>query len=437
MRHETLSPLDDRYKDKTADLLRFFSGSAQTRLKAQIEIDYFISLMGILGIDLDIEDLSGLGDLRSRIDVDRIDDIERDTRHDIKAIEIYLAEEFKKIGKLGDLVQFIHFGLTSQDINSVATSLSVKGYNETIVIPLFDNLTACLCEFADKCDTTIPARTHGQIAVPTSLKKEILVFYNRVKEQARLLRKLEIRCKFGGAVGNLTAHKIAYPDIQWDDFMTRFCKERGLRRNSVTTQVDNNDWLAEYMQITARLNGIMLDLCRDMWLYMSFGYFKKQVTRGEVGSSTMPQKINPIEFENAEGNLEISNALLNFMSGKLQISRLQRDLTDTTVIRNLGVPFGHTVVAMTSIVSGISKLQPNLGAIRRDLYAHPEMIAEAIQTILRSAGVKNAYDLTKFLSRDGEVSSDKIETLLSTLNVDEQVKDRIRRLDIDSLVRHV
>jgi adenylosuccinate lyase len=174
-----------------------------------------------------------------------------------------------------------------------------------------------------------------------------------------------------------------------------------------------------------------------MWLYMSFGYFKKQVTRGEVGSSTMPQKINPIEFENAEGNLEISNALLNFMSGKLQISRLQRDLTDTTVIRNLGVPFGHTVVAMTSIVSGISKLQPNLGAIRRDLYAHPEMIAEAIQTILRSAGVKNAYDLTKFLSRDGEVSSDKIETLLSTLNVDEQVKDRIRRLDIDSLVRHV
>ena len=433
---ELLSPLDDRYADKTAELLPYFSNVAQVNLKGQIELDYLTRLLDKIGKELTVTQARSIEGICETIDVDRIKELEKSTKHDIKAIELYLIERFKK-NNLSDFIPYIHFGLTSQDVNSLCTSTMVRLFIDDVAKHTYGQLIEKLKTFADECDVVMPARTHGQVAVPTTLKKEIAVYVSRLTAQYEKLMTFEVKCKFGGAVGNLSAHHVAYPEIDWSSFADSFCADYRLVRHKLTTQVDDNDWLAEFFNLLTRINCILIDFCRDMWLYYSFGYFKKSVTRDEVGSSTMPQKINPIEFENAEGNLEFANAMLTFMASKLQVSRLQRDLTDTTVIRNIGVPLGHCLIAIKSISSGVSCITPNSTKISADLDSHPEMLAEAIQTILRREGLPDAYEAVKHLTRGENLTQSKIVELLEDLKVSGPVKLEILALTPAVYVTHV
>jgi adenylosuccinate lyase len=426
---ETISPLDGRYREKTRELTKYFSEESQLKLKTEIEIDYFLTLAEELKLGLSKEEIKLVKQIKSTIAPDHIQSLEKKTRHDIKAIELYLRESFDIQG-MPQYKEYLHFGLTSQDINSIATSRTIREFDNGYLVKEFHALKKEMIKFAERCNVVIPARTHGQAAVPTVLKKEIEVFIYRLQEQFEKLFVHVFKAKFGGAVGNMNAHNLAYPDHDWNKFAESFCNSYGLFRSELTTQVDNNDWLAEYFATIVRINNILINFSRDIWMYTSYGYFKKTVKTEEVGSSTMPQKINPIEFENAEGNLEYANAILNFMGSKLQVSRLQRDLSDSTVVRNLGVPFGHLILATKNITEGLKKLQINEENIQKDLEKHPELIAEGIQTLLRKENVKNAYDLVKEVTRGATLTAEKLKNTLENLHISDTIKEKILSLRV-------
>jgi adenylosuccinate lyase len=409
-----LSPLDGRYRDKVHSVAQFFSEEDILRSKYNLEIDYMQFLSKKISLKIKDDVFQRLrGDFNSTF----IGDIEKSTKHDIKAIELYIAENIKTFHPTLDwLIPLIHFGLTSQDVNSFATSNALAGWHKNFGLEILSELIFSIDSLSESSDLPFPARTHGQFAVLTSLKKEISLFSFRLKEQKEKLNSFDFRVKFGGAVGNLSAHYAAYPDINWEEELTHFMSAYGLVRQKITTQVDNNDWLAEYFSIWVRINNILIDFCRDIWMYFSYGYFEKRVTPEEIGSSTMPQKINPIEFENGEGNLEFANSIFTFMSSKLQVSRMQRDLTDTTVIRNLGLPFGHSVVAYNSIVNGCKKISADKKAIERDISLHPELIAENIQTILRANGKQDAYNMVKKFFSGRNHSQQDVLAFVADLN---------------------
>jgi len=421
-----LSPLDDRYRKKVEELEDFFSEDAQLRFKTEIEISYFINLCKELNLQFTEEQRSWITHIYEDIQPVHIKVIEDKTKHDIKAIEYYLRERFKHFNIPYD--HYIHFGLTSQDINSLSTSLSLDRFNQSFMAEVMNDMMSAIYSFATKNKCVFPARTHGQLAVPTLFEKEIIVFLSRLEEVWSETMEHSFKAKFGGAVGNLSAHHIAYPKHDWNKFVDLFLRKYDLDPEKCTTQVANNKSISEYFDKIRMINNILIDMCRDIWMYNSYGYFKQSVTAEEVGSSTMPQKINPILFENAEGNLEFSNCILEFMSSKLQISRMQRDLTDSTVTRNIGVALGHAVMAYKSIMEGLEKLSINLPSVERDL-ASTGLLAEAYQIILKKENVKDGYELIKDMERSGNN--------IDSLNVSEDIKNKLKAVTIESYVAHM
>ena len=431
-----ISPIDGRYRNQTADLGQWFSEWALIRYRLQVELDYFVFLCELPLPELAGAKLDGMARLRERIanlsphDAERIKEIERTTNHDVKAVEYFLKELLDGAG-LGTHKEFVHFGLTSQDVNNTALPLMVKDFLFQRYLPdvvgLRDVLHGLALEWA-----MVPmlARTHGQPASPTRLGKELQVFVERLDAQLKLLRAVPISCKFGGATGNFNAHHAAYPGIDWVKEADRFCDQKlGLERQQFTTQIEHYDGLAALFDACRRINTILTDLCRDVWSYVSLDYFRQRVKAGEVGSSAMPHKVNPIDFENAEGNLGIANALFAHLSEKLPISRLQRDLTDSTVTRNIGVPLAHTVIALRSIHKGLGKLLLNETALQRDLEAQWAVVAEGIQTILRRAGYPQPYEALKALTRGKDrIGAEDIRAFIDQLDVDAGVKGELRAL---------
>ncbi len=390
-----VSPVDGRYRGKTECLAAYFSEFALIRYRVRVEIEYFITLC-----ELPLPQLKGfnhslferLRDIYrsfSEADAVRVKDIEKVTNHDVKAVEYFIKEEFDKIGGLDDFKEFIHFGLTSQDINNTSVPLSVKEALDEVFYPQVEELIAQLREHAEAWkDVPMLAKTHGQPASPTRLGKEIEVFVYRLSEQLELLRQCKLTAKFGGATGNFNAHHVAYPGYDWKSFGNKFVSEKlGLQREQWTTQISNYDHLGSVLDAVRRINTVIIDLNRDVWMYISMEYFKQKIKAGEVGSSAMPHKVNPIDYENSEGNLGIANALLQFLAQKLPVSRLQRDLTDSTVLRNIGVPFGHSIIAIQSTLKGLRKLILNEEKLAEDLNNTWAVVAEAIQTILRREAI--------------------------------------------------
>ena len=435
-----VSPVDGRYASKTASLRDYFSEYALIRYRTRVEVEYFIALCGIPLPQLsDFGEGSGksmldlLSDLRGIYlnmtpnDAARVKEIERTTNHDVKAVEYFLKERFEVLG-LSKWKEFIHFGLTSQDINNTAQPLMLKEALENEYIPALKKIVETLnADAEDWKDVPMLAKTHGQPATPTRLGKEIMVFVARLEEQIRQFESLTYPAKFGGATGNMNAHKVAYPDIDWKSFADSFVASLGLRRSYPTTQIDHYDNLAAIFDCLRRQNTILIDLCRDIWTYISMEYFRQRVVKGEVGSSAMPHKVNPIDFENAEGNLGIANAVLTFLSMKLPVSRLQRDLTDSTVQRNIGVPIAHGMIAFASLSKGLNKLILNKEAIDADLHRNWAVVAEALQTILRREGYPNPYETLKALTRTGAAIDEKtISDFIDTLEVSENVKAQMR-----------
>ena len=386
-----ISPVDGRYRGKTAPLAEYFSEYALIRYRVRVEIEYFIALCELplpQLADFDTTLFDRLRDIYRKFDerqAARVKDIEKVTNHDVKAVEYFIKEEFDKIGGLDAFKEFIHFGLTSQDINNTSVPLSVKEALTDVYIPLVEELIAQLREYADEwAEIPMLAKTHGQPASPTRLGKEVMVFVYRLEEQLATLRNSKFTAKFGGATGNYNAHHVAYPSYDWKAFGNRFVSEKlGLEREQFTTQISNYDHLGGVFDALRRINTIIIDLDRDFWMYISMEYFKQKIKAGEVGSSAMPHKVNPIDFENSEGNLGIANAILQFLAQKLPVSRLQRDLTDSTVLRNIGVPLGHGVIAIESTLKGLRKLILNEDKLAEDLDNTWAVVAEAIQTILR------------------------------------------------------
>ena len=428
-----ISPIDGRYRDKTEKLDLFFSEFALIRYRVTVEIEYFIalcklSLPQLKSVKSDVFD--SLRAIYKDFDVDdanEIKTIEKETNHDVKAVEYFIKRRFDKLG-LTDVKEFVHFGLTSQDINNVAVPLSMRDAHQTVLKPEIDALVQKLEALAKQWQN-IPmlARTHGQPASPTFLGKEIYVFVERLRNQLVLLESVPFSAKFGGATGNMNAHKIAFPEIDWKKFANTFIAEIGLNRQQTTTQIEHYDYMAAYFDAIKRINTICIDLSRDIWLYVSMDYFKQKIKAGEVGSSAMPHKVNPIDFENAEGNLGIANALFTHLSLKLPISRLQRDLTDSTVSRNIGVPIAHTIIALKSILKGLDKLLLNEEKIQADLEQNYAVVAEAIQTILRREQVEGAYELLKKLTRTNErINAESIRKFIDELPVNESVKEELR-----------
>lgn len=425
-----ISPVDGRYQRTTAPLAQWFSEFALIRYRVLVEVEYFIALCEIPLPALARFDEKHFPTLRAfyehftEADALRIKEIEKTTNHDVKAVEYFLKERFELLG-LAQYSEFIHFGLTSQDINNTAVPLSLKHAQEEMMLPLLHELIGSLDGLATDW-TAIPmlAHTHGQPASPTRLGKEIQVFVERLQNQIEMLQSTPIGAKFGGATGNFNAHKVAYPDIDWQQFGNYFVGEvLGLHRYQHTTQIEHYDYLAALLDAQKRIDNILVDLCRDMWTYISMNYFRQQIKAGEVGSSAMPHKVNPIDFENAEGNLGIANALFEHLSAKLPVSRLQRDLTDSTVLRNLGVPFAHTLIAYNSINKGLGKLLVNEAAIRADLEANWAVVAEAIQTILRREGYEKPYEALKALTRtNAAITAQSIHTFIENLDVSLGVK---------------
>ena len=466
-----ISPIDGRYRGKTEPLARYFSEYALIRYRVRVEVEYFIALCEELGLiengKLKIENYSSsepsIFNLQSSIverlrdiyrnfseqDAQRVKDIEAVTNHDVKAVEYFLKEKFDEIENgrlkienddanpqssifnLQSYKEFIHFGLTSQDINNTSVPLSLKEALEEVYYPQMEELVAQLEAYAEEWkDVPMLAKTHGQPASPTRLGKEIRVFSYRLRRQLEMLRACPLTAKFGGATGNFNAHHVAYPDKDWREFGNRFVSEwLGLEREEYTTQISNYDCLAAVFDAMKRVNTIIIDLDRDAWQYISMEYFRQKVKAGEVGSSAMPHKVNPIDFENSEGNLGMANAVLEHLSRKLPISRLQRDLTDSTVLRNIGVPMGHMLIAIQSTLKGLRKLVLNEDAIRRDLDNQWAVCAEAIQTILRREGYPKPYETLKALTRTGKgISKEAIKEFIETLNVSEQVKEELREI---------
>ncbi|MFT5305537.1 MAG: adenylosuccinate lyase, partial [Chitinophagales bacterium] len=420
-----ISPIDGRYANKVSELSEYFSEFALIKYRVIIEIEYFIALH-----EAKIPQLSSLkekqyADLRSiyenfeDADAEAIKKIEQTTNHDVKAVEYFLKEKFEELG-LGAIKEFIHFGLTSQDINNTSFPLMLRNCDEHVCLPTLKQLNAHLEELAaDWKDIPLLARTHGQPASPTKLGKEIMVFVERLVNQTDTLEELPIAAKFGGATGNFNAHHLAYPEVDWIEFANNFVEEKlGLYRYQYTTQIEHYDFLAAYFDNWKRINSILIDLCRDVWTYVSMDYFKQKIKKGEIGSSAMPHKVNPIDFENAEGNLGIANALFEHLAAKLPVSRLQRDLTDSTVLRNIGVPIAHTLIAIKSIEKGLDKLLLNEAKIAQDLDNNWMVVAEAIQTILRREGVPNPYEQLKELTRTNtHVGQKEIHAFIDDLSV--------------------
>ena len=426
-----VSPIDGRYRSKTECLADYFSEYALIRYRIRVEIEYFITLCELPLPQLEGFDSSLFERLRNIYrDFDeasamRVKEIENTTNHDVKAVEYFIKEEFDKIGGLDDYKEFIHFGLTSQDINNTSVPLSVKEALEEVFYPQVGELIAQLKEYAEAWkDVPMLAKTHGQPASPTRLGKEVEVYVYRLSEQLATLRNCKITAKFGGATGNFNAHHVAYPQHDWRAFGNRFVSEKlGLEREQWTTQISNYDHLGSIFDAIRRINTIIIDLDRDFWMYISMEYFKQKIKAGEVGSSAMPHKVNPIDFENSEGNLGIANAILQFLAQKLPVSRLQRDLTDSTVLRNVGVPVGHSVIAIQSTLKGLRKLILNEEKLREDLENTWAVVAEAIQTILRREAYPHPYEALKALTRTNEkMTEERIHAFVQTLNVSDSVK---------------
>ena len=432
-----ISPIDGRYRGKTEELASYFSEYALIRYRVRVEIEYFITLCELPLPQLKSFNRELFPCLRavyqnfSLVDAQRVKDIEKVTNHDVKAVEYFIKEEFDKIGGLEEYKEFIHFGLTSQDINNTSIPLSIKEALTNVYYPQIQQLIDQLEAFAEEWkDIPMLAKTHGQPASPTRLGKEIKVFAYRLEHQLETLKAIPVTAKFGGATGNFNAHHIAYPAYDWKEFGTRFVNEKlGLQREQYTTQISNYDFLGALFDNLKRINTIMIDMNRDFWQYISMEYFKQKIKAGEVGSSAMPHKVNPIDYENAEGNLGIANAILEHLSSKLPVSRLQRDLTDSTVLRNVGVPMGHIIIAIQSTLKGFSKLLLNESAISRDLDNCWSVVAEAIQTILRREAYPHPYEALKALTRTNEGISEKtIKDFIETLNVSEDVKEELRKI---------
>ncbi|WP_455540690.1 adenylosuccinate lyase [Prevotella fusca] len=426
-----VSPIDGRYRSKTECLADYFSEYALIRYRIRVEIEYFITLCELPLPQLEGFDSSLFERLRNiyrdfnEASAMRVKEIENTTNHDVKAVEYFIKEEFDKIGGLDDYKEFIHFGLTSQDINNTSVPLSVKEALEEVFYPQVGELIALLKEYAEAWkDVPMLAKTHGQPASPTRLGKEVEVYVYRLSEQLATLRNCKITAKFGGATGNFNAHHVAYPQHDWRAFGNRFVSEKlGLEREQWTTQISNYDHLGSIFDAIRRINTIIIDLDRDFWMYISMEYFKQKIKAGEVGSSAMPHKVNPIDFENSEGNLGISNAILQFLAQKLPVSRLQRDLTDSTVLRNVGVPFGHTVISIQSTLKGLRKLILNEEKLGEDLEDTWAVVAEAIQTILRREAYPHPYEALKALTRTNEkMTEETIHAFIQTLNVSDSVK---------------
>ena len=426
-----VSPIDGRYRSKTECLADYFSEYALIRYRVRVEIEYFITLCELPLPQLESFNSALFEQLRDiylnfdEASAARVKEIESITNHDVKAVEYFIKEEFDKIGGLDNYKEFIHFGLTSQDINNTSVPLSVKEALEEVFYPQVEELIAQLKEYAEAWkDVPMLAKTHGQPASPTRLGKEVEVYVYRLSEQLATLRNCKMTAKFGGATGNFNAHHVAYPQHDWRAFGNRFVSEKlGLEREQWTTQISNYDHLGSVFDAIRRINTIIIDLDRDFWMYISMEYFKQKIKAGEVGSSAMPHKVNPIDFENSEGNLGIANAILQFLAQKLPVSRLQRDLTDSTVLRNVGVPIGHSVIAIQSTLKGLRKLILNEEKLREDLENTWAVVAEAIQTILRREAYPHPYEALKALTRTNEkMTEETIHAFVQTLNVSDSVK---------------
>lgn len=430
-----ISPVDGRYRHQCEELALYFSEEALMRYRVMVEVEYFIELCELPLAQLQHFDKSAYKSLRDiyhrfgHEDALRIKETEKTTNHDVKAVEYYLKEKFDAAG-LGEYKEFIHFGLTSQDINNTAIPLSIREANTHIYLPVIKAICEkTVLQAREWQDIPMLARTHGQPASPTRLGKEIYVFHHRLQTQMELLNTISYSAKFGGATGNFNAHAVAYPQIDWISFSDRFINRLGLTRTPFTTQIEHYDNMAALFDTMKRINTILIDLSRDMWSYISMNYFSQKVVAHEVGSSAMPHKVNPIDFENAEGNLGMANAMFEHLSAKLPISRLQRDLTDSTVLRNVGVPYAHTLIACKSILKGFSKVTVNRNAIEEDLTSNWAVVAEAIQTILRREAYPNPYEALKSLTRTGgKINPQALGVFIDQLEVSEQVKEELRNV---------
>ena len=433
-----VSPIDGRYRSKTECLADYFSEYALIRYRVRVEIEYFITLCELPLPQLESFNSALFEQLRDiyrnfdETSAARVKEIEKTTNHDVKAVEYFIKEEFDKIGGLDNYKEFIHFGLTSQDINNTSVPLSIKEALEEVYYPQVEELIAQLQEYADEWkDIPMLAKTHGQPASPTRLGKEIEVYVYRLSEQLASLRNCKMTAKFGGATGNFNAHHVAYPQHDWRAFGNRFVSEKlGLEREQWTTQISNYDHLGSIFDAIRRINTIMIDLDRDFWMYISMEYFKQKIKAGEVGSSAMPHKVNPIDFENSEGNLGVANAILQFLAQKLPVSRLQRDLTDSTVLRNVGVPIGHSIIAIQSTLKGLRKLILNEEKLKADLEDTWAVVAEAIQTILRREAYPHPYEALKALTRTNKkMTEETIHAFIQTLNVSDSVKAELMAIN--------
>ena len=434
-----ISPIDGRYRNKTEQLAGYFSEYALIRYRVRVEIEYFIALCELPLPQLENFDHSLFERFRdiyrnfSEQDAARVKEIESVTNHDVKAVEYFIKEQIDAISKsllvdLNPFKEFIHFGLTSQDINNTSVPLSVKEAIDEVYVPLLEELIEQLHDYAEEWkNVAMLAKTHGQPASPTRLGKEIMVYVYRLEEQLNGLKDVPVTAKFGGATGNYNAHHVAYPQYDWREFGNRFVSEKlGLEREQYTTQISNYDWLAAIFDAMRRINTIIIDLDRDFWMYISMEYFKQKIKAGEVGSSAMPHKVNPIDYENSEGNLGIANAILGFLAQKLPVSRLQRDLTDSTVLRNVGVPMGHSLIAFQSTLKGLRKLILNEEKLHEDLENTWAVVAEAIQTILRREAYPNPYETLKALTRTNKKMDEQtIHEFIQTLEVSDEVKQEL------------
>lgn len=430
-----VSPIDGRYRSKTEVLGNYFSEFALINYRVRVEVEYFIALCNevpqLKNVDAQVfEKLRDIYRDFTEADATQIKETEKITNHDVKAVEYFIKDKFDKLG-LQEYKEFIHFGLTSQDINNTSVPLSLKEAMNDVIIPNLQEIIDTLTKMADEWkDIPMLAKTHGQPASPTRLGKEINVFVSRLNVQMKQLKAVPFSAKFGGATGNFNAHHVAYPNKDWQVFGNDFVKNHlGLERSFPTTQIEHYDNLAALFDASKRINTILMDLCKDVWQYISMGYFKQRIQKNEVGSSAMPHKVNPIDFENAEGNLGIANAVFEHLAAKLPISRLQRDLTDSTVLRNVGVPYGHTLIALASLKKGLGKIFVNETAIHADLEANWAVVAEAIQTILRREGYPKPYETLKELTRTNDVINEtSIHNFIETLNVSESVKAELRQI---------
>ena len=432
-----VSPIDGRYRAKTESLAGYFSEYALIKYRIRVEIEYFITLCELPLPQLSDFNHSLFGKLRdiyrnfTTADAERVKEIEKTTNHDVKAVEYFIKEELDKIGNFDKYKEFIHFGLTSQDINNTSVPLSIKDALNEVYYPCIEELISQLNEYAEQWkDVPMLAKTHGQPASPTRLGKEIMVFVYRLQQQLDSLKATPITAKFGGATGNYNAHHVAYPTYDWKAFGNKFVNEKlGLQREQYTTQISNYDWLGAIFDAMRRINTIVIDLDRDFWLYISMEYFKQKIKAGEVGSSAMPHKVNPIDFENSEGNLGIANAILQFLAQKLPVSRLQRDLTDSTVLRNVGVPMGHGLIAFQSTLKGLRKLILNEEKIAADLDNTWAVVAEAIQTILRREAYPHPYEALKALTRTNtKMTEQTIHEFIQGLDINNAVKEELMKI---------